>query len=133
MRPVRENARVAGLYSSATAVPPPATSTWPLGNSVAVCPDRATLIWPVPAQVFGGPRPEAVAAAAPLGNTGSSSPQAITPVTTTAAGRTRAAQRDFSIMVPSSQAQSIQGPAARIKRETDALGCRRFRRLTLAP
>src|SRR5262249_58917336 len=36
IEPVAVHAFVAGLYNWAAAVPPPATSTWPLRNSVAV-------------------------------------------------------------------------------------------------
>ncbi len=64
MRPVAENVRVAGLYSSALAVPPPATSTLPLGSSVAVWPDWANRIGPAGTQVFGGPSPRAACALA---------------------------------------------------------------------
>src|SRR5215467_4199550 len=67
MRPVGENVRVAGLYSSAAAVPPPAMRTFPLGSVVAVWLARATLIWPVPTQVFGGPSLVVAAAALSAG------------------------------------------------------------------
>jgi hypothetical protein len=67
MRPVAENVLVAGLYRSALALPPPATSTSPLRSVVAVWPDRAAVISPVATQVFGGPSPCAVPAVAAAG------------------------------------------------------------------
>ncbi len=61
MLPVGVQVPVAGLYSSAlakighepsTQVPlPPATSTWPLGSSVAVWPKRAVVMLPVAVHV----------------------------------------------------------------------------------
>src|SRR5579859_1024154 len=46
MLPVGVNVPVAGSYRSAAADEPPAISTFPLGSSVAVCPDLATDMGP---------------------------------------------------------------------------------------
>jgi hypothetical protein len=51
MLPVGTQLSVAESYNSAVAVPPPATSTWPLGSSVAVWPYRGVLMLAVGAQV----------------------------------------------------------------------------------
>src|SRR5215470_9165975 len=97
MRPVGENVRVAGLYSSALAVPPPAMSTMPLGSVVAVWLARATLIWPVPTQVFGGP--SLVVAAATL-SAGRIRLDARAPTVAITTSRLRQAQRNLVVTVP---------------------------------
>src|SRR5262249_60269006 len=71
--------RVAGLYNSGLVGPPVAISTLPLGSSVAVCPDWATPSGPVATNVFGGPSPPAVAAAAVGASTGMIRPETRAP------------------------------------------------------
>src|SRR5215472_1506495 len=106
MRPVAENVRVAGLYSSVLAVLPPATSTLPSRKRVAVWPDRAASMGPVATQVFGGPRDCPVAAAAPAPS--AASPEVAAKIAVAiAANRLRPARGD-DVTVSSYQANSSQ-------------------------
>jgi len=53
---------------------------------------------------------------------GRSRPPASAPAVAIAASRVRLARRDFIVTVPFSQAESKQGPAARVRRETAEQG-----------
>lgn len=117
MRPVTENVRVAGLYSSAVAVPPPATSTLPLGSRVAVWPEWANRIEPVGTQVFGGASPRAAAAALAAG-TGARMPRpaTATPAAAAAAMRPRLARSSDVTVPPMTSAPRQRGHDIRAMR-----------------
>ncbi len=106
--------RVAGLYSSAFVVPPAATSTFPLGSSVAVCPDWATPSGPVATNVFGGPSPPAIAAFAVVASTGKIRPETRAPVHVITAMRWRA-KRDRFITKPMPSRRSTQDNPIHVK------------------
>src|SRR5215470_3383657 len=114
MLPVGENVRVAGLYSSAVAVPPPATSTLPPGSRVAVWPEWASRIEPVGTQVFGGPSPRPAALAAGARGT-RLRPATATPAAAAAAtGLWQARSSDITVPPGASQPVTVNvafGPA----------------------